>query len=74
MDKKNIPTQFSLQILQQYIELTAILQGKSPTEIKVSNQVLNWYREQRIAIAKNFNMGTIKNEDKDLSFMGVKIK
>lgn len=68
-----IPPQFSLQILQDYIKLHTIVTGTLPKEIRVSQDLLNWFREQRKSIAKNFNMGTISNKDTDLQFMEVKL-
>lgn len=65
--------QFKLEYLQEYIQLKSLLEGEVPKGLRVSQEVFNWFREQRKAVAKNFNMGNIPAKDSDQSFMGVKL-
>ena len=58
--------------LNQYIELITIITGKKPDKITVSQECLDWYREQVKQIAKNFNIPTTKNYKTD-AFMGVEL-
>lgn len=67
------PPQFTLDHLTNYLQLATLITGEAPTEIKVSQQVFNWYREQRKRVAKNFNVGELSNKDEDQMFMGVKL-
>lgn len=71
MDKTNIPPQVSLQQLQQFIELSRLIQGDIK-EITVTKEFIEDYDKQIKQVAKNLNIPTTKNY-KEHKFLGVKL-
>ncbi|MCR4330256.1 MAG: hypothetical protein NUV65_06970 [Candidatus Roizmanbacteria bacterium] len=65
---------YTLQHIQDHIQLTTFLTGELPKEITVSQDCFNWFRTQVKQIAKNFNFQNVNPKDDELEFMGVKIK
>ena len=49
-----------MQLLQEYIKVKEIFCGPI-TEIEVTQEVLDWYDEQRKLVAKNLSIPTTKN-------------
>jgi len=65
------PPKYSLQQLQDYIRLTNHFQDKVK-EVKVTKEVIDWYKEQVKQVAKNLNI-PVTEEIKEPQYSGVKL-
>ena len=71
MTKPTIPPKYTVQQLQQFLQLSSHFMGDIE-QVIVKADVIKWYKEQQKQIAKNFNIPTTKNH-KDIMFMGIKL-
>lgn len=65
------PPKFTVQQLSQLIQLIENFNGKIK-QLKVSQEVLDWYRDHKRIVVKSYGIPTTKNHAKD-EFMGVEL-